>query len=476
MMKKSVTNISLALALAAALAMPGALRAQALQSGAKVSDTGIERVRDSVVISMDICLDSMQVHSNRSVVMQPLLESENGKAWLPALEVMGRRRHIYYQRNAQATYADNPMKVIRKRNGEPQTVAYRTTLPYASWMDRAKLDMTEDLCGCGQVQDNGEQTLGQADVAFMPRLAYVSPQAVTRKTRELSGTAYLDFPVNKTVIHPDYRRNPQELAKIRATIDTVRQDPDTRITAIRIKGFASPEGSWQLNTRLAKGRTDALKRYVIDRYNFSDTLFTTAYEPENWEGLRAYVQQTGLRDKQEIIDIIDSGEEPDPKEARLKREHPQSYRHLLEVCYPGLRRTDYVISYHIRGFNVDEARDIIRTQPQKLSLQEMFAVAQTYPPGSPEFNQVFDVAVRLFPDDPVANLNAANALLQSGHTDQAKPYLDKAGDTPQAQNARAVALLLQSRYDEALPLLRQAREAGLEEAAANMKIYGATGK
>ena len=407
-MKTSACHLSSALLLAA-LAMPA--HAQTLSSGAQVENLRISRVRDSVVVSMDIRLDGMAVESNRSVVLQPLLASDHEKAWLPAVEVMGRRRHLYYERNRQQTYAEGPVQVVRKQKDEEQTVAYRTALPYASWMDRAKLDMTEDLCGCGQVQDNGEQTLGQADVAFMPRLAYVSPQAVTRKTRELSGTAYLDFPVNKTVIHPDYRRNPQELAKIRATIDTVRQDPDATISSIRIKGFASPEGSWQLNTRLAKGRTEALKRYVIDRYNFSDTLFTTAYEPENWEGLRAYVQQTGLRDRQEIIDIIDSSLEPDPKEARLKREHPESYRMLLEECYPGLRRSDYVVTYVIRGFNVDEARQIIRTQPQKLSLQEMFAVAQTYEPGSEDFKQVFDVAVHLYPNDPVANLNAANSLL-----------------------------------------------------------------
>ena len=135
-----------------------------------------------------------------------------------------------------------------------------------------------------------------------------------------------------------------------------------------------------------------------------------------------------------------------------------------------MRRSDYVVTYVIRGFNVQEAREIIRTQPQKLSLQEMFAVAQSYEPGSPDFNHVFDVAVRLYPDDSVANLNAANALLQAGLTEQALPYLDKAGNTPEAQNARGVALLQQGRYDEALPLLKQAQAAGLKEAEENMRI------
>ena len=452
----------------AALAMPA--HAQTLASGAQVEGAGIVRLRDSVVISMNIRLDGMKVESNRSVVLQPLLATDAKTAWLPAIEVMGRRRHLYYERNNHQVYAEGPVQVVKRQKGEEQALTYRTALAYAPWMDNARLTMAEDLCGCGQVEENGETLLARADVAFVPRLAYVSPQAVTRKTRELRGTAYLDFPVNKTTIYPDYRRNPQELGKIRATIDTVRHDPDATIASISIKGFASPEGTWASNTRLAKGRTEALKRYLIDRYDFSDTLFATAYEPENWEGLRDYVQQTGLQDKDEILALIGSTEEPDAKEARLRREHPQAYALLLRECYPGLRRTNYVIHYVVRGFNVEEAKRVIRTRPQNLSLQEMFAVAQTYEPGSREFNQVFDVAVRLYPDEPVANLNAANALLEAGLVEQALPFLRKAGDSPEAQNARGVALILQGRYDEAQPLLQEAAEAGLGAAEENARI------
>lgn len=450
--------------------IPGQVCAQALQSGARISRVDIDRVRDSVVVSMDIVLDSMEVRSNRSIVLQPLLVATTGKQWLPAIEVMGRRHHLYYERNGELTYADNPLHVVKKDKDGGQTVAYRTALLYKPWMDQAKLTVNEDLCGCGQVQNMRQEPVAQADVAFRPHLAYVTPEAETQKERALQGTAYLDFPVNRTEIYPDYRRNPAELAKIHASIDTVRNDPDVRVTAFDLKGYASPEGTYALNTRLAKGRTKALQRYVTDRYALSDTLFHLDYEPENWEGLRDYVQQTGLQDKDEILALIGSTEEPDAKEARLRREHPQAYAQLLRECYPGLRRTNYVIHYVVRGFNVEEAKRVIRTRPQNLSLQEMFAVAQTYEPGSREFNQVFDVAVRLYPDEAVANLNAANALLEAGLVEQALPFLRKAGDSPEAQNARGVALILQGRYDEAQPLLLEAAEAGLEAAGENAKI------
>lgn len=450
--------------------VPGEVRAQTLQSGARIERVGIDRVRDSVVLSMDIVLDDMEVRSNRSIVLQPLFAGMAGKQWLPAVEVMGRRRHLYYERNGRQTYADNPLHVVKIDKAGEQTVHYRTSLRYEPWMDRAELTVSEDLCGCGQVQDMSQAPVAQADVAFCPRLAYITPEAETRKTRVLQGTAYLDFPVNRTEIYPDYRRNPAELAKIHASIDTVRNDPDVLITAFDLKGYASPEGTYALNTRLAKGRTKALQQYVMEHYGLADTLFRLDFEPENWEGLREYVQQSGLQDKKQILALIDSREEPDAKEARLRREHPQSYGLLLRECYPGLRRTNYVIHYVVRGFNVDEAKEVIRTRPQNLSLQEMFAVAQTYEPGSRDFNQVFDVAARLYPDEPVANLNAANALLEAGLIEQARPFLRKAGDSPEAQNARGVALILQGRYDEAKPLLEAAAEAGLKVAEENAKI------
>lgn len=65
-------------------------------------------------------------------------------------------------------------------------------------------------------------------------------------------------------------------------------------------------------------------------------------------------------------------------------------------------------------------------------------VAQTYEPGSKEFNEVMVIAVRMFPNDPTANLNAACTRLNAGDAESAKPYLDKAGNSPEAEAARKI--------------------------------------
>lgn len=136
------------------------------------------------------------------------------------------------------------------------------------------------------------------------------------KSRSLSGTAFIDFPVNQTVIYPDYRRNTAELGKIQATIDSVRNDKDVTITSVWLKGYASPESPYKHNTQLAIGRTTALKKHIGLLYNFADNIIQTDYEPEDWAGLRRHVEQSKIDHRTEILALIDSDMEPDAKEAK----------------------------------------------------------------------------------------------------------------------------------------------------------------
>lgn len=445
---------------------------QTLRSGAVVTESRIYRMRDSIRIEMLIDLTAMKVESNRSVVLTPRIETDGRTEELPAIEVMGRRQYLYYKRNGRKGYAtDLYCGMKREKNGAPQTVDYRVALPYAAGTEYGRLTLDEDLCGCGETYPGGAEVLDEAMLAYTPALSYAAPRVEMEKYRALYGEAYLDFVVDRTDINPKYRRNPDELARIHATIDTVRNDKDYSIKHLTIKGYASPEGHYDRNVRLAEGRTLALKEYLVTRYGFADSLFTTSSEPENWEGLRRYVAESSLTDKEGILAVIDDGSlEPDPKEQTLRTRYPQAYRTLLDDCYPGLRRTDYRIDYVVRGFSVEEAKQMLSTSPWKLSLKEMLAVAQTYTPGSPEFVDVFATAVRVYPDNALANLNMANALLSKNDPGSARLYLEKAGDSPEAENARGVAAMLNGRYDEAEQYFRRAAESGLDEARQNLRI------
>lgn len=209
----------------------------------------------------------------------------------------------------------------------------------------------------------------------MPVPVYVRPEAEA-KILTVEGSAYIDFPVNRTEIHDTYRNNQAELRKILATIDAVKADADTRIIGVKIKGYASPEGPYANNERLAKGRTQTLKEYVRRQYDFPESLLTTDYEPEDWAGLERFVETSGLNDREAILAAIRSDLAPDAKEWRIKKNYPEAYAYLLANVYPGLRHSDYAVKYEVRAYtDVAEIRRLLRTQPQKLSLQEMYMAA-----------------------------------------------------------------------------------------------------
>ena len=230
-----------------------------------------------------------------------------------------------------------------------------------------------------------------------------------------------------------------------------------------IKGFASPESPYDNNTRLAKGRTKALKDYVTQLYSFDEDFIMTSYEPEDWEGLRRFVESSNISNREAILEIIDCSLEPDPKEWRLKSTYPEEYKFLKETCYPALRHSDYKIVYKIRTFtDLNELKKVFKEAPAKLSLREFFNLSTAYEPGSEDFMKVFEVATMVYPDNETANLNAANAAMLVEEYNKAERYLAKAGETPHAIYARGVLAGLRQEYSIAEELFRKAAVAALE--------------
>ena len=261
--------------------------------------------------------------------------------------------------------------------------------------------------------------------------------AAAPKIRHLDKRAYIDFPVNRIELRADYRRNPAQLDSIITTIKALKADKNLQVMAINIHGFASPEGSYKHNVYLAKNRARTLTEYVRKMVELPDSIFTVSSTAEDWDGLREYIKQSDLEKKEQLLAIAQNESlTPDARDAKMKKQYPAQYRSLLTNCYPALRHSDYHITYKIKPFDVEEAKEIMKTKPQQLSLNELFMVAQTYEVGSKEFNEVIELAVRMYPTDETANLNAAIIRLNAGDADAAKPYLDRAGDSEEADAAR----------------------------------------
>jgi outer membrane protein OmpA-like peptidoglycan-associated protein len=386
---------------------------------------------------------------------------------LKSVGLYGRNRDFYYQRNADIAPTTEEDIVFRSTKA-PEVVSYRAVVPFETWMDGCQLifERNDYSCNNTNVGKEGSMLIDRFPLEpYKPTLIYIRPDAEYIKLRVVNGTAFVDFPVSKTDIRPTYRNNSAELAKITGSIDMVKADSDATITKIAIKGFASPESPYDNNTRLARERTEALKSYVESLYNFEGDIIVTSYEPEDWAGLEAYVAASELKHKDAILAIIRSDDEPDRKEWQIKSKYPNEYRYLLDNCYPALRRSDYTVHYTVRKYSEPaEIESIMNTAPQKLSLEEFYILAQTYEPGSAELDELWEIAVRMYPNDEIANFNAANSAIHKGDYERALRYLDRAGNRPEVEFSLGCIEVLKEEYEASLDYLYKAKEAGIEEA------------
>lgn len=437
----------------------------------RVNNYQVAQTDGKTVVSLDFILDSLAVPSNRYRAFTPVIISKDSTQVqrLKSFLVTGRTQEIIFDRDGiDELYADNFVKV-RREKGMPQTYSYTDAVERQSWHQGADVYMECDLCGCGDQKKNELAYLGTLlppDPYDLIRLADIVP-AAAKKERNLHGTAYITYVVNKWDMLPDYMNNRRELRKITDTLDVMVKDPNVSVRQIKIHGWASPESPYEHNKMLAENRAKSLTDYVKKQYNLPAEVFAKAEAtPENWLGLRKAVEEadeTILPHKQQILDIIgDLTLQPDPKEWKIKQQYPAEYQYLLKNVYPGLRRSDYEISFNFSDFTLDQAKEIYKTKPYQLSLSEMWDVAQTLEPGSNDYNKVMQTAVNVYPDDPQALVNLANIAIRQKDLLKAESLLERAGDSAEAINARAVIAIIQKRYGDAEALLGQAAAKGLD--------------
>ncbi len=439
-----------------------------------VSGSGlrVERSESSLIVNLEVDLSQFSAETNREVILTPVIKSETDSLVLPEIIVAGRTRYYRHLRNDAA-----PATYTLLRSNRRDTAQYTRVVEYSPWMETSQLILRSSVQGCcgDNIGDSGSTLLATLDFAprvFVPTVIYVKPEAEKVKTRSVSGSAFIDFKIGNTVIDPDYRNNPRELAEIRNSIDQVKADKDVTITALSVVGYASPDGSYAGNERLAQGRTRSLVDYVNNLYHFPAGIMHTAWHAEDWEGLVKYLRSSNFDNKDAIIALAsDSSIEPDAREAMIKSRYPQQYSFLLANVYPALRHSDYKVEFNVRAYiSPEEIARVMATAPQKLSLEELFTLARTLDRNSPEFREVMEVAVRMFPDSPVANLNAASTAIAHNEYGLAGTYLAKAGDSPETVYAKALLAIMENNdYATGRTLLGKAADAGVAEASAALQ-------
>ena len=253
-------------------------------------------------------------------------------------------------------------------------------------------------------------------------------------------------------------------------IDFIKSDNNVTVTGITITGNASPEGSQVSNEKLSENRARSLVDYLKSSYDFNNNVYHYTGAGEDWKTLRSLVDSIYIDNKEVVLSIIDGSDTQDAKELKIKKiKGGKIYNEIKTSFYPLLRRTDCKVDYTVRGFSPEEGREVIKIKPGQLSLNEMFLVANTYEKGSDEFNEVFDIAARVYPNNQVANLNAAAAAIERNEMATARKHIAKSGALPASYNNLGVMELLEGNWEAAERSLVKAKELGCKEAIHNLE-------
>lgn len=471
-MRKNIVYILVALI--AALPMS----AQKLyQDALRVTDVSLWQQGDLLYVNMKIDMKSLKVSSQRSLTLTPLLTDGTHNIPLQEIMINGRRRQKAYVRGLTIEKKSPTATVIPydKRG----VLTYTQEIPYQAWMDNASLYLVEDLCGCGNSKEMTAQELITSHVSteakrlatLKPIVAYIQPPVETVKARSEQCEAYLDFPVNRYEIRAEFMNNREELTRIHAMFDKIQGDKDLTINGIAIEGFASPEGPLKANELLSRKRAEALKTYLTANEKAPADLYTVSFGGENWDGLVKALKASSMKDKEAFINLIrHTRDEALRKKELMRADGGAPYRIMLKEIYPKLRKVICKIDYTVANFDVQKGRAVIKTNPQHLSLNEMYRVANSYPMGSDDFANVFDIALRTYPNDETASLNAAAVALSRKDLVTAERLMKKANkQTAEYMNNRGVYDLLNGNATQAANAFAQAARMGNNAAKANLK-------
>ena len=457
----------------------------------KVSSQRIVKEGNQVSVSMDLNLDEMKVKSNDMVILTPVLKSNdpNGESLsLSPIVISGGLRNKIVNRKEklgnqnQLPFETQPQTILKRKNNTSQSVNYNTSVAYRMWMDNASLAMEKAVSGCANCYDQtGEQLIVQ-NILPKPepasyKLTFIMPEVEPVKARSDRHAATFNYYVDRYELLRDYRNNRAQFDEVDKIIGEIRDNRDLEITEFTIAGYASPEGSFEHNRILAENRANSFAHYLITKFGVSRDKFTVEGKGEDWAGLHKAISASYLVDKQNILNIIDRIQNPDARDAELlKLSNGETYKTLLNNYYPLLRRTEYAIAYVVRAFNVEEARQIIKKNPKLLSLNEMYLVAESYPSNSKEFREVFDIAVRLYPDSEIAIMNSAAADIENKNYDAAIERLKKIEDKPIAWNNLGVAYILKGDSGKASEYFEKSANNGDKDGKVNLDIIQGVGK
>ena len=244
---------------------------------------------------------------------------------------------------------------------------------------------------------------------------------------------------------------------------------------VEVSAYASPDGGFDLNDKLAakrQGNTETYVKQQLKKTNNS-TDVDAKYTAQDWEGFQELVKVSNIQDKDVILRVLSMYKDPEEREQQIKN-MSSVFRELADGILPQLRRARMTINYDVIGRSDAQIQEQYKSDAKQLSVEELlYNAALTN--NAAEKEDIYKTTSQLFPSDARAFNNLATLAFQRGDYSAAKSFAEKAlkidAKSADAKANLGLVSIVEGNVAQAENYISQAANASsIQEALGNLHI------
>lgn len=246
--------------------------------------------------------------------------------------------------------------------------------------------------------------------------------------------------------------NIKDLVKV---LREINDNEETRaLSSIEVSAYASPDGRYDYNERLAEKRQDVSADYLQKELKKikMDADINTKFTAEDWEGFQQLISASNLQDKQVILRVLSLYEDPEQREQQIKN-MSEIYTDIKEGIMPELRRARLIVNYDVIGRSDEQIIDQFKQDAGKLSIEELLYGGGMLMTSPADREAWYSKTTQVYPSDYRAFNNLAKLAYEKGDIAKAKQYLQQAlsinNNAPEANTNMALIALTENRVQDA---------------------------
>lgn len=341
----------------------------------------------------------------------------------------------------QATQGQSATFQGEKVLGNNQTISYRlggrytmrSTVPYNEDMQKSELWMTfKAYKGKKEIQipavKVADGVIATSELYKKTLLSDGGCQAVDsfQRVRAQKQEANIKFLVNQANLRKSELKNNSvtEFVEMLKKINADREG--FNLSNVEVQAYASPEGGFKFNDKLAGKRQNVSEKYVKDQLKKTkmNANIDAHYTAQDWDGFQRLVQASNLQDKDVILRVLSMYKDPEEREQQI-RNMSAAFRELADGILPELRRSRLIINYETIGRSDDQIQEQYNADAAKLSADELLYFASLQDTQADQ-EKVYKKTAELYDKDYRAYNNLATIALSKGDKAAAASYLAKA--------------------------------------------------